>query len=214
MTFSDQLRSAPGPTWEDAVDHRFVDELWRGRVDPGVLARHLVLDHQFLDATTALLGAAVAAADRPEPRITLARRLGALAGPEHDSSARALDALDVPLADRTHPELGDPARTLLDLRHGARRSADYATCLTVLLAGEWLHLDQASRNGAEPTDEPLQRTWIDLHRGPAFESWVAFLRLELDRTAAGLDDARRDGLRELFTRVAELELALLDEAYL
>lgn len=210
MTFTDDLRRETATTWDAAVDHRFVDELWHGDVDPAAFTSYLVQGHQLLDAFVALLGAAVAAADRPPARTVLARRLGAMAGSEVDFSAAALDALDVPLADRTHPELHPPTSGLLELLHAARRAADYTACVTVLLAAEWLHLDLTTRPGVDPTDEPLQRTWIDLHRGPAVEAWVSFLRLELDRTAATLDEPAHARVRELFAQVVDLELALLD----
>jgi thiaminase/transcriptional activator TenA len=213
VTFSEELRQATAATWDAAVGHRFVDELRRGEVDTPVLTTYLVQDHQFLDAFVALMGAAVAAADRTDPRIVHARQLGLVAGPENDFFARALDALDVPLGDRTHPELREPTRGFLDLMDAARRSGDYASCLAVLLVAEWLYLDWGTRAGADATDEPLQREWIDLHRGRAFEAWVAFLRLEFDRVTAGLDQAGRERVRELFTRAVDLELAFFDAAY-
>ncbi|MGI9003156.1 MAG: TenA family protein [Pseudonocardia sp.] len=213
MTFSAELRDQVATTWEAAVGHRFVDELWRGEVAPPVLTTYLVQDHQFYDAFVALLGATVAAADRVEPRVVHARQLGLIAGPENDFFARSLDALDVGLADRTHPELREPTRGFLDLMDTARRSADYATCLTVLLVAEWLYLDWATRPGADVPDDPIQREWIELHRGPEFEGWVEFLRAEFDRVTATLDDAARAQVRVAFTRAVDLELAFFDAAY-
>jgi thiaminase/transcriptional activator TenA len=213
MSLSAQLRQATAATWRAAVEHRFVDDIWRGAIPTPVLTTYLVQDHQFLDAFVALMGATVAAADRAEPRIVHARQLGLVAGPENDFFARALDALDVPAADRAAPALLAPTVGFLDLLHGARRSADYAHCLTVLLVAEWLYLDWASRPGAQAPDEPIQREWIELHSGPAFERWVAFLRAEFDRVAAGLDASARARVAAEFTRTVELELAFFDAAY-
>lgn len=213
MGFSAELRAETGATWDAAVRHRFVDELWLGAAHPAVLRTYFVQDHQFVDAFVALVGAAVATADRPEARLVHARQLGVLAGPESDFFARTLDALDVPLADRTAPELREPTRAFLDLMRDARRSAEYATCLAVLLVAEWLYLDWATRADAEPPAEPVGREWIELHRGPAFESWVAFLRAEFDRAAAPLDGAQRQRARAAFVRAVECELAFFDAAY-
>jgi thiaminase/transcriptional activator TenA len=213
VTFSTELRKLTGTTWDAAVGHRFVDEIWRGDVEPGVLTTYLVQDHQFFDAFVALMGAAVAAADRVEPRVVHARQLGLVAGPENDFFARALDALDVPLSDRTHPELHEPTREFVALMDTARRSADYASCLAVLLVAEWLYLDWATRPDAVAPDEPIQREWIDLHRGPAFEAWVEFLRSEFDRVTRGLEPAHREQVQELFLRAVDLELAFFEAAY-
>jgi thiaminase/transcriptional activator TenA len=178
VTLSGELREQTAATWDAAVRHRFVDELWRGEIDPAALTTYLVQDHQFYDAFVALMGAAVAAADRAEPRVVHARQLGLVAGPENDFFARALD------------------------------------CLTVLLVAEWLYLDWASRPGAAAPDEDIQREWIELHRGPAFEAWVEFLRSEFDRVGADLDDAGRERVAALFTRAVDLELAFFEAAYL
>lgn len=213
MSTSAALRATNARTWDAATGHRFVDEIWRGEVPPDALTTYLVQDNQFLDAFVALLGATVAAADRPEPRMAYARQLGVLAGPENDFFARALDALDVPLADRSDPPLLPPTAGFLELMHDARSSADYPTCLAVLLVAEWLYLDWATRPGAEPPAEPIQREWIELHRGPAFEVWVAFLRTEFDRAVAALEPDALAGVTATFARAVELELAFFDAAY-
>ena len=211
MTTIDTRLTAP--TWDAAVGHRFVQELWRGELAPGVLSTYLVQDNQFFDSFVALMGAAVASADSVQPRVVHARQLAVVAGPENDFFARALDALDVPLGERTSPVLLEPTQGFLELMDTARRSADYTLCLTVLLVAEWLYLDWATRPDADAPDEPIQREWIELHRGPAFEAWVAFLRSEFDRVTARADAARREQVRELFTRAVALELAFFEAAY-
>jgi thiaminase/transcriptional activator TenA len=213
VSFSAELRDRTASTWDAAVAHRFVEELWSGRVEPRVLRTYLVQDHQFVDSFIALLGAAVASADRAEPRLVHARQLGLIAGPESDFFARALDALDVPAPDRAAPALAPPTRDFLELMDTARVGADYPTCLAVLLVAEWLYLDWADRPGAEPPADPIHREWIELHRGPAFEAWVAFLRTEFDRVGAGLDAAARDRVTAAFGRAVELELAFFEAAY-
>ena len=210
MTLSEELRAAAAPTWDAAVGHRFVDELWSGTVDDAVLARYLVQDLQFVDAFVALLGAAVAAADRPAPRLVLARQLGLVAGDENDYFVRALDHLGVGSEERRAPVLAGPTREFVELMDSARRSGDYGVVLAVLLVAEWLYLDWADRPGPVPTDW-LHREWVDLHRGEAFEGWVGFLREEFDRVADAAPDP--GPLDRAFTRAVDLELAFFDAAY-
>jgi thiaminase (transcriptional activator TenA) len=213
VSFSAELRELTAPTWEAAVGHRFVDEIWRGAVDGDVLTAYLVQDHQFVDAFLALMGAAVATADRAEARVEHARQLGIIAGPENDFFARALDTLDVPLADRTNPELRAPTSAFIALMETARTSVDYPSCLAVLLVAEWLYLDWATRADATRPDEPLQHEWIELHSGRAFVAWVDFLRAEFDRVTVGLDPTHRERVQGLFVRAVDLELAFFDAAY-
>lgn len=213
MTFSDELRTAAAKTWDAAATHRFVDELWAGRLEPTAFGAHLVQEHLVLDPLVALMGATVAACDVPESRLAHARRLGLLAGPPTAYLARAMDVLDVPLDERAHAEPLAATAELRALLDATRRTGDHPSCLAVLLVTDWLRLDCATRPDAEPPVDPLTREWVELRRGAAFEGWVAFLRLEFDRVSAALDPERRDALRALFLRTAELELAFLDGAY-
>jgi thiaminase (transcriptional activator TenA) len=213
VSFSAELRSRTATAWDAAVTHRFVDQLWHGTVESHVLRAYFVQDNQFLDAFVALLGAAVAAADRAEPRVVLARQLGLIAGPENDFFARTLDTLGVPPADRATPPLAAATLGFLDLMDSARAGADYPTCLTVLLVAEWLYLDWADRPDADTPHDPIPREWIDLHRGQAFTTWVRFLRSEFDRVTAALDAAARERVATVFSRAVVLELEFFDAAY-
>jgi thiaminase/transcriptional activator TenA len=213
VTFSDELRTAAAKTWGAATTHRFVDELWAARLEPAVLGAQLVEEHVVLDAQIALMGATVAVTDLAESRLAHARRTGLLAGPPAGYLVRAMDVLDVPLDQRAHADPRPATAELRGLLDGTRRAGDHPACLTVLLVTDWLHLDCATRPDADPPTEPLLREWLELRRGAAFEGWVAFLRLELDRVAAALVPERRDGLRALFTRTAQLQLDFLDAAH-
>ncbi|MCE3553434.1 TenA family protein [Pseudonocardia sp. RS11V-5] len=211
MSFSQELRESGRETWEAAVGHRFVEELWAGSVAPDVLRRYLVQDFQFCDAFLALMGAAVATCDDPAARVVHARQVGLVAGDEHDYFHRSFDLLGVPDADRTAPERAAPTRGFLELMDGVRADASYPEIVTVLLVAEWIYLDWASRpRGPLPTD-PIARGWIDLHRGPEFEAWVGFLRAELDRSAPQARDPRR--LARHFAEAVDLELAFFEAAY-
>ncbi|MFC5947980.1 TenA family protein [Pseudonocardia lutea] len=211
MSFSEQLREAGRDTWEAAVGHRFVEELWAGTVAPDVLRRYLVQDHQFCDAFLALMGAAVATCDDPAARVVHGRQVGLVAGDEHDYFHRSFDLLGVPEADRTAPERLAPTEGFLALMDAVRADASYPEIVTVLLVAEWLYLDWASRPHVPLPTDPIARGWIDLHRGPEFEAWVAFLRAELDRVVPQARDPRR--VARWFAEAVDLELAFFDAAY-
>jgi thiaminase (transcriptional activator TenA) len=208
VSFSDELRDRTATTWEAATGHRFVDELWAGTVDDAVMGRYLAQDALFLDRFVALLGGAVAAADRTDARMAIARQLGMVAGAENDYFARALGRLGIVEPATPLP----PTQGFLELMDDARRSGVYGCVLAVLLVAEWLYLDWAARPEPSPRDW-LHREWIDLHRGSAFAAWVGLLRAETDRVAAASDDAGRESMATMFTRAVDLELAFFDAAY-
>jgi thiaminase/transcriptional activator TenA len=55
--------------------------------------------------------------------------------------------------------------------------------------------------------------WVDLHSVPAFESFVAWLRTELDREGPTLSPRREARVARHFRRAVDLEVAFFDAAY-
>lgn len=210
MGISATLRQHYATTWDAAVGHRFVEEIWAGTADRRALAHYLVQDFQFCDTFLALMGAAVATCDDAEARVTHARQLGLIAGDENSYFHRAFDRLGVPVRDRSAPTRTPATTTFIELMDDARRSGEYPSILAVLLVAEWLYLDWATRPGTPRPGNPLARGWIELHSGPAFEKWVRFLRTEFDRVGESLDDDGRDRVAALFGRAVECELAFFD----
>ena len=105
MSFSEELRARNGEDWEAATGHRFVDEIFAGAVPPEVMRRYLTQDYQFIDGFVALLGMAIATADRFDSRIRFAQFAAMITSDENTYFQRSFDALGVPPAERAHPVL-------------------------------------------------------------------------------------------------------------
>ncbi|GAA2112223.1 TenA family protein [Microlunatus panaciterrae] len=211
MSFVDQLRQAAEPDWTAAVDHRFVAELFDGRLSDARLARYLIQDYQFCDAFVALLGQAVASAPDLGSRLIHAGQLGAFASDENTYFTDAFDALRVPIADRTSPQLEPVTEQFNALLLKARDSRSYPQVLTVLLVAEWLYRDWAAADRPLPA-RPEHRGWIEVHNTPDFTRWVDWLQQELNRKAPAEAEARAELMR-LFVEATRLELAFFDAVY-
>ncbi|WP_169987872.1 TenA family protein [Microbispora sp. H10836] len=206
MPFSEWLRSESEPDWTAVVTHPFAAAICRGTAD---MRRYLEQDFQFVDAFTALLGAAVAAADGFESRVAVGRFLGqTVADTERGYFHRALAALG---GDPAPPALEPVTAEFRALMDEVRRGQDYARILAVLCVAEWTYLGWASRT-TEPPEGFVYREWIELHSGPEFEAWVGFLRGELDRLGPGLDENGRARVLDVFRRATALERRFFDMA--
>ncbi|MEV7809008.1 TenA family protein [Microbispora sp. NPDC088329] len=204
--FSAWLRSESEPDWTAVVTHPFAAAIHSGTAD---MRRYLEQDFQFVDAFTALLGAAVAAADTFESRVAVGRFLGqTVADTERGYFHRALDALGGELTPPALEPVTIEFRTLMD---EVRLSQDYPLILAVLCVAEWTYLGWASRTIGS-AESFVHREWIDLHSGPEFEAWVGFLRRELDRLGPGLDEDGRSGVLDVFRRATALERRFFDMA--
>lgn len=209
VRFWEQLKHASEPDWSDAVNHRFVNELFAGTVADSVMSRYLVQDHRFIDNFLILLGAALSNADRFESRVVLGRFIGMISGDENSYFLRSFTALGVTEAERTEQPDGEPTRDLNAIMLEAARSGSYAAALAVLAVAEGIYLDWGLR-AKEPYPERFVYTeWITLHNNPYFCNFVEFLRSELDRVGPPYAELCRD----YFTRTVRLEKAFFDDAY-
>jgi thiaminase/transcriptional activator TenA len=206
---TDRLRVLSEPDWSAAVRHRFTLELVGGTLPDAVMARYLIQDHRFLDGFLALLGAAIASADRFESRLRLGRFVGVISGDENTYFLRAFDALGVSQAQRTSVPDSDATAGFKAIMDEAAATRSYAAALSVLTVAEWLYLEWAKL-----TPEPLPTAfvhaeWITLHDNPGFRDLVGFLRAELDRVGP----AEQDRCADFFRRTVALERAFFDAAY-
>ncbi|MCG5217445.1 TenA family protein [Streptosporangium sp. KLBMP 9127] len=206
--FSEWLRERSEPDWTAVVTHPFAAAITRGEAD---MRRYLVQDFQFVDAFTALLGAAVACADGFEARVPFGRFLGQIATDEERGYFhRALAALGEDPA--AAPPLEPVTRDFRALMDEARTSQEYPSILAVLCVAEWSYLGWAERAPAPLPESPLHREWIELHEGPEFRAWVGFLRGELDRLGPALSEEERRRVLDLFQRATKLERLFFDMA--
>ncbi len=207
------LRARTGPNWSAATEHRFVTELAAGELDDAIFRRYLVQDYTFVDALTSLVGHAAGHAPTVEARVELADFLTTVGTDEDEFFRRSFDALDVPDADRTDPDLWAVTRAFQDLLGRAAR-AGYAESLAVLVPVEWVYLEWATAAAEEPRpDRFYLDEWIDLHAVPAFREFVGWIREELDDVGPALSPRRTQRVDRLFRRAVELEVAFFDGAY-
>jgi thiaminase/transcriptional activator TenA len=209
--FLESLLATTRATWQAAVEHRFVDELFAGTLADDRLAAYLVQDYQFCDAFVALLGAATATAPDLATRLPFARQLGAFATEENGYFEQTFDALGISDDLRTAPQLRPVTRDFTELMETATRSRSYPQAVAVLTVAELLYRDWAARPLPWPED-PRHRGWIEVHNNPQYNAWVDWLVAQLD-AAEPADAGERERVRAAFTRAVELELAFFDACY-
>lgn len=210
--FTDWLRERAGTDWTAATEHRFTRELGRGNLDDAVFRRYLVQDYAFLGDLVGAFGHAVGDAPSMAAKSRLVDFLGVLTAEENDYFERSFDALGVLEETYADPETTPTTRALLDLLGRAAREGGYAETLAVLVPAEWVYLEWADAVEDRP-DRFYLAEWVDLHANPGFESFVGWLREELDREGAAASARRQRRIEALFGRTVELEVGFFDAAY-
>ncbi|MCH8996783.1 MAG: TenA family protein [Proteobacteria bacterium] len=210
--FSDWLRARAAPAWTQAVGHRFTRELAADTLPDAVYARYLVQDYVFIDTLARLLGHGVASAPEMAAMSRLAGFLAALTSEENDYFLRAFAALGVAEATWSAAEPDPVIARFGEVMLGAAREG-YPEILAVLLPAEWIYLSWAMTHKDAAPERFYLAEWIALHTLPEFEAFVNWLRDEIDRHGPKLPPERQERLAELFTEIAELEVAFFDKAY-
>lgn len=207
--FSDELRDAHREKWDAAVGHRFVQELFDGTIDDGVMAGYLVQDYRFLDSFLQLLGAAMSTADELAPRLRLSQFIGEVAGDENTYFLRSFEELGVTEEQRDNTPDTAACTGFTGLMREAAETRSYAAALGVLVVAEWLYLDWATKAPKKRPESFVHNEWIELHDYPEFHDLVEFLRSEVDRV--GPDN--REVVEEYFGRAVALELDFFNNSY-
>lgn len=196
--------------WQAAINHRFVKELFEGRIEDNVLKTYLIQDYHFFDAFLSMLGACVAHADKLDAKLRFAKQLGFLEADEDGYFQKAFQELGVKEKDYLHVTLHPVTRDFQKLMYSAVDSSDYAQLLVMLVIAEGLYLDWGSKDLPLPK-RYVHQEWINLHKGPLFEEWVQFLVDELNRVAGNRADHTE--LQKRWNQAVSLELAFFDLGY-
>jgi thiaminase/transcriptional activator TenA len=211
--FTDWLRERSEPQWTEATSHRFTTELGAGTLDEAVFSRYLTQDYAFVDTLVGVFGHAVGQAPTMAEKRRLIEFLDVITDDENDYFERSFDALDVPPAERTDPELTETTEAMIDLLIAAANQGGYAETLAVLVPAEWIYLNWATAEADDRPEAFYYEEWIDLHANPGFVSFVDWLCEQLDAVGPTLPPRQQARVARLFKRTVELEVEFFDSAY-
>lgn len=211
--FSAWLRDRAGESWTDATRHRFVEAVRDDTIDDEVYGRYLVQDYAFLEAGARKTARTAGQAPSIDEMGRHAESLSVLTGGEHDYFLRAFDDLGVPEERWQEPDLHPTTESFIDFLHRSTGEGGYAESLVVEAAAEWVYLDWCSHAAEGAPERWYLDEWLDIHLNEWFESYVGWLRGQLDEYGPDLSPRRRRRVARLFERTVENEAAFFDAAY-
>ncbi len=210
--FAQRLLAANADVWEAMQQHRFVTDIIADRLPPDVFRRYLIFEHSFVETAVLIFGQAMLKAPGFAQRRRLIGVLHALAEEQLPYFARVFAALG--LAPRPpEREVPEAVRAFDRGMLKIAESGSYAEILAIMLAAEWMYGTWCLRAARSTQAEPELRRWVELHTEPDFLDQVNWLMREIDREAAGLDEAGRARLSALFGEAERLEIAFHEAAY-
>ncbi len=212
--FSDWLAVKAEPHWSKATDHAFTKAIGDGSMPNEAYSRYLIEDYTFITELASTLGYLVAKAPRMRSKSRLSGFLALLTSEENDYFIRSFEVLGVPAAQYEAAAQGPVTRAFADLLLTSSGRGTYAEGLTCLLCAEWCYLTWGLREAQNPRpDQFYLAEWIDLHAVEGFETFVNWIRTEIDTVGSALPPAQQERLAEIFIEMSALEVAFFDAAW-
>ncbi|GAA0786075.1 transcriptional regulator [Roseibium denhamense] len=212
--FTDWLADRAEPHWSAATGHVFTKAIGDGTMPEDAYARYLIEDYTFITDLAATLGYLVAKAPSMRSKARLAGFLALLTSEENDYFLRSFEALGVSPATYETAAQGPVTRAFANLLMSSAGQGTYAEGLACLLCAEWCYLTWGLREARKPRPEQFYLAeWIDLHAVEGFESFVNWIREEMDHTGAALPPSEQQKIADLFRQMCILEVAFFDAAW-
>lgn len=212
--FSDWLTARAEPFWSAATDHAFTQAIGDGSMPEEAYVRYLIEDYTFVTDLASVLGYLVAKAPTMRAKSCLSGFLALLTSEENDYFLRSFEALGVEPKTYEVAAQGPVTQAFSELLLTSAGEGTYEEGLACLLCAEWVYLTWGLREAQKPRPEQFWLAeWIDLHSVVGFESFVNWIREEMDRVGTALDADAQEKLGQLFRHMSALEQAFFDAAW-
>ncbi len=201
-----QMRSAAEPIWIAQLEHPFVRGIADGTLEPEVFERWVRQDYLYLVEFSRVFAWAAAKADRLESMSWYAGMLDLTLNTEMELHREYAAQFGISEAELEAEEMWPTTRAYTDFLVRSAADGDMADLLAVLLPCAWGYswLGRRLAEGDGPVD-PRYAQWIDQYASDEFQEAAEWLREELERLAAGADEARRSRLIDLFVLSSRYE---------
>jgi len=212
--FTGWLAARAEPHWSAATGHAFTKAIGDGTMPDDAYARYLIEDYTFITDLASTLVYLVAKAPSMRSKARLSGFLALLTSEENDYFLRSFEALGVSPSVYETAAQGPVTRAFADLLLTTSGKGTYAEGLACLLCAEWCYLTWGLREAEKPRpDHFYLAEWIDLHAVEGFESFVNWIREEMDTVGSALGADEQERLAQIFTRMSVLEAAFFDAAW-
>lgn len=210
MRPSDWIRSQNKAQWDAMQAHRFVRDVEQDRLEQDYLRRYFFFERAFVETAVLIFAHAVLKAPGFAQQRKLIGTLSALAEAQLVWFENCFAALGM---GTEGPPLPRAVQDFADGMLAIAKDGSYADIVTAMMAAEWMYGTWCLRAHENPRREPKLHEWVKLHAEPDFLNGADWLRAEVDREAAALDEAGRARLAALFGRALQLEIDFHEAAY-
>ena len=208
--FSDRLFERAKPIWDAQVAHAFVRGIGDGTLPEETFKRWVLQDYRYLIEFSRVFAYAAARADRLESMSWYAAVLNLTLNGEMELHRQYAARFGISPAELEAVEMWPTTRAYTDFLVRVSASGDLADLVAALLPCAWGYVYIAAILAEEMPAEPRYADWITQYTSPEFAEATDWLRLEMDRLAAGASPEKESELTETFLLSSRYELRFWD----
>ena len=216
-TFTDRLRAAARPIWEQQLQHPFVRALGDGSLPSATFEFYIRQDARFLDELTKTFAyATTKTSDQDEMQRFGEMLLNTLAV-EKAIHQRFAAQFGVSVAEMARTPMAPTnyayTRHLLHIA----ATGSLAALVTAILPCAWIYAEVGRHftglHGGPPPESHPYGPWIAAYAAPEFEEVGAWLRARLNARAAALPEPELAALEAIFVTSSRYEWMFWDMAW-
>jgi thiaminase (transcriptional activator TenA) len=208
MTFFNELRAVAEEQVATQLAHPFVRGIADGTLDPKVFENWVKQDYRYLIEYARVFGFCAARADTLEAMTWYANTLQLTLATEMELHRQYAKRFDISTEDLEATPMWPTTRAYTNFLVANAQSGSYAEAVAALLPCTWGYVDLATELArGKPPEDVRYADWIAQYSDPEFVAAAEWLKIEMQRVAAGRDGSSLARLRELFVTSCEYELA-------
>jgi len=216
MSFSRGLKEKAAKVWEDGYNHPFVQEIGTGALDREKFKFYLLQDYLYLLQYAKVFAVAAVKSDTEELMTRFSKIQYFILANEMDLHRGYMKEFGISPEDAAavKPSLYNRTYTANMLAVG--QTGGLAEALAAVFPCAWTYSDWARRlkaQFADKLDGNFYKSWIEKYAGDEFADSFEWFYDTLDGLVAGMTDAQRKKIEDIFVSSVEFEYLFWDMSY-
>jgi thiaminase/transcriptional activator TenA len=199
MSLTDDFYRIAEPLWADQLEHPFVRGLGDGTLQEDRFRRWVLQDYRYLKEFARAFAWAAAKASRLESMAWYAEVLHLTLNTEMELHREYAARFDISVSDLEAEPMWPTTRAYTDFLVRTAADGDMLDLLAALLPCAWgyVYLARKLDEAGRPADQRYA-DWISQYASDEFADALDWLKREADRLAQGIDEEKKERLREIF----------------
>lgn len=213
MKFTDELRAATRESWEQSLNHPFIQGIVNGNLPLETFKNYILQDIYYLKHYGKVHAIAASQADDFKLTALLADKARFTAEAELTVHKQHAEILNITNEDIKNFKPAPTAYAYTSHLYRATMSGNLAHSIAAMLPCYWLYADIGKVNEQATPEPEIYRNWIKLYAGDRFQNSTNEMINLLNTLVEDVNDTEKEKIKEQFVIAKEYELQFWEMSY-